>query len=62
MDESKPVPARTLAALTLKNTISSRETATQAEMSQRWLAFDPATRGNIKTALLQGLASAQRGA
>jgi len=56
-NELKPVDARRLAGLILKNSLDARDKDTRAIYSQRWLSLDEETRGQVKKNLLSALSS-----
>lgn len=63
LDAATPVHLRTSAGLAIKNTLSSRDNATQLELNNRWLNnLDQQTRQIIKSNSLQTLADASKNA
>lgn len=55
--DEKPVDSRKLAGLVLKNSLDAKEIPRKAELSQAWLALDPAAKHQIRACLLRSLAS-----
>ena len=58
-DESKDLIVRQAAGLVLKNCLSAKDPARQAELSQAWLATEATGKGQIKSTVLGALASSQ---
>lgn len=56
-NNDKPVDSRRLAGLVLKNSLDAKEAPRKAELVQKWISLDPAVKLQIKTCLLQTLAS-----
>ncbi|XP_024969666.1 importin subunit beta-1-like isoform X1 [Cynara cardunculus var. scolymus] len=55
--DEKPVDSRKLAGLILKNALDAKEQHRKFELIQRWLSLDVGVKTQIKTCLLQTLAS-----
>ena len=60
-DESKPLQARQMASLYLKNTLAAKSAALQKEKHDKWKMLDGATRTPIKELLLQAMRSQVQG-
>ncbi|KDE02353.1 hypothetical protein MVLG_07086 [Microbotryum lychnidis-dioicae p1A1 Lamole] len=61
-DVNLPSHLRNAAGLAIKNALSARDTSRSDEYAQRWKSLDPATRTQLKHAVLSTLAAADRGA
>eukprot|EP00980_Cylindrotheca_fusiformis_P000364 scaffold91_cov127-Cylindrotheca_fusiformis.AAC.24 len=57
--EGKPVPARQLAGLLIKNSLQAKDDALQKEKHQRWTTLDGPVRDTIKQPLLAATRSAE---
>jgi importin subunit beta-1 len=55
-NSEKPPESRRLAGIVLKNNLDAKDEARKAALVARWNAVDPATRTNIRGALLSALA------
>ncbi|SCV73049.1 BQ2448_6974 [Microbotryum intermedium] len=61
-DANLPSHLRNAAGLAIKNALSARDTSRSEEYAQRWKSLDPATRTQLKHAVMSTLAAADRGA
>ncbi|SDA02376.1 BZ3501_MvSof-1269-A2-R1_Chr12-3g03566 [Microbotryum saponariae] len=61
-DANLPSHLRNAAGLAIKNALSARDTSRSDEYAQRWKSLDPATRTQLKHAVMSTLAAADRGA
>lgn len=59
--DGKPVEARQMASLYLKNTLNAKSVANQHELHERWKLLDPAVRSTVKETLLRALRSPDAG-
>jgi importin subunit beta-1 len=57
--EGKPLQARQLAGLLIKNALNTKDETQQAERHQRWTNLDPAVRDTIKQPLLAAMRSTE---
>lgn len=55
--DGKPIDARQMASLYLKNTLNAKSVALQHELHARWKGLDPSIRATIKESLLTALRS-----
>ncbi|ESK93922.1 karyopherin kap95 [Moniliophthora roreri MCA 2997] len=60
VDENSPLHVRNAAGLALKNALTARESARQADYSQRWIALSPEAKSKIKSDSLMTLGSANQ--
>ncbi|CAI9097287.1 OLC1v1033676C2 [Oldenlandia corymbosa var. corymbosa] len=59
-DGSKPVDTRRLAGIMLKNSLDAKDAARKDVLTQQWVAIDPTTKSQVKTLLVNTLASSER--
>ena len=59
--DGKPIEARQMASLYLKNTLNANSASQQREMHERWKALESTVRSAVKEALLRALCSNEAG-
>lgn len=59
--DGKPIEARQMASLFLKNTLNAKSITHQHELHERWKVLDPAVRNTVKETLIRALRSNEAG-